>query len=169
MSKSKKIDTKKGNQLASNIKGEYSKDSYNNSIMEQYKLYAQILDEHHNRFMNTIKFFISIQFIFLTGFLVIIKNEVQIGKFGIVMLLLSALFICAVWLIISKSHYKLTTAKHETLEEMELYLPLRPFSYEWHEKLKSGNKYISMRSVFFALPIIMSIIYISLSILALYR
>ncbi|MGB3342982.1 MAG: hypothetical protein WBA61_03640 [Aequorivita sp.] len=117
--------------------------------------------------MNTIKFFISIQFIFLSGFLVIIKNEIKTGKFGIVMLLLSALFICVVWLMISKSHYKLTTAKHETLEEMESYLPLKPFSYEWHEKLKSGNNYISMRTVFYALPLVMSMIYISLSIVAL--
>ena len=169
MSKSKKIDSKERNQLSSNIKGEYSNDNYNNSIMEQYKLYAQILDEHHNRFMNTIKFFISIQFIFLSGFLVIIKNEVEIGKFGIVMLLLSALFICVVWFMISKSHYKLTTAKHETLEDMESYLPLKPFSYEWHNKLKSGNKYISMRSVFYGLPLVMSIIYLSIGIVALYH
>ena len=119
--------------------------------------------------MNTIKFFISIQFIFLSGFLVIIKNEVTIGNFGIIMLALSALFICAVWLMISKSHFKLTTAKHETLEDMESYLPLKPFSYEWHEKLKSGHTYMSMRTVLFALPIVMSIIYISLAIVAIFH
>ena len=165
----KTSDFKDKNRLSSNIKDEFSKETYNSSILEQYKLYAQILDEHHNRFMNTIKFFISIQFIFLSGFLVIIKNEVVIGNFGTIMLVLSALFICVVWFMISKSHYKLTTAKHETLEEIESYLPLKPFSYEWHEKLKSGNKYISMRTVLFALPLVMSIIYVSLGIVAVFN
>lgn len=70
--------------------------------------------------------------------------------------------------MISKSHYKLTTAKHETLEEMEAYLPLKPFSYEWHEKLKSGNNYINMRTVLYALPLAMSVIYVSLAMAAIY-
>lgn len=165
---SKKNDKKEKNPLVSQVKEAYSEDKYNDGILEQYKLYAQILDEHHNRFMNTIKFFISIQFIFLSGFLVIIKNEVEIGTFGTVMLTASALFVCIVWFMISKSHYKLTSAKHETLEEMEAYLPLKPFSYEWHEKLKSGNTYISIRTVLFALPLVMAIIYISLGVVAIY-
>ncbi|CAZ98566.1 RipA family octameric membrane protein [Zobellia galactanivorans] len=156
------------NKLESNLKSDYSNEVYHTSIMEQYKLYAEILDQHHNRFMNTIKFFISIQFIFLSGFLIIIKKEVVMGIFGIIMLLLSGIFICAIWLMISKSHYKLTTAKHETLEEMETYLPLKPFFHEWHEKLKSGNNYINMRTVLFALPVVMSIIYISLAMVAIY-
>ena len=164
----KNDDNDNRNKLESNLKSDYSSDSYHSSIMEQYKLYAEILDEHHNRFMNTIKFFISIQFIFLSGFLIIIKKEVEIGIFGIIMLMVSGIFICTIWLLISKSHYKLTTAKHETLEEMETYLPLKPFSHEWHEKLKSGNNYVNMRAVLFALPIVMSIIYLSLAMVAIY-
>ena len=165
---SKESDINNTNKLESNLKSDYSNEVYHSSVMEQYKLYAEILDEHHSRFMNTIKFFISIQFIFLSGFLIIIKKEVEMGTFGIIMLMVSGLFICAIWLMISKSHYKLTTAKHETLEEMEAYLPLKPFSYEWHEKLKSGNNYINMRTVLYALPLAMSVIYVSLAMAAIY-
>lgn len=165
---SKESDINNTNKLESNLKSDYSSEVYHSSIMEQYKLYAEILDEHQNRFMNTIKFFISIQFIFLSGFLIIIKKEVVMGTFGIIMLMLTGIFICVIWLMISKSHYKLTTAKHETLEEMEVYLPLKPFSYEWHEKLKSGNNYMNMRTVLFALPLVMSVIYLSLAMVAIY-
>lgn len=148
-------------------KKDYPKDTYYNHILEQYKLYAQILDDHHNRFMNTLKYFISIQIIFFSGFGIIIKNEVDLGLFGTLMFLITTLSICGVWLLITRSHYKLTTAKHETLEDMEFYLPLKPFHYEWHDKLNLGKSYLSMRTVFFVLPIVLSIIYLSLTIIVL--
>lgn len=90
---SKESDINNTNKLESNLKSDYSNEVYHSSVMEQYKLYAEILDEHHSRFMNTIKFFISIQFIFLSGFLIIIKKEVEMGTFGIIMLMVSGLFI----------------------------------------------------------------------------
>lgn len=162
MKKSKK---KEIHALESVKKDSFKKDNYHTIVLEQYKMYGQILEENHNRYMSTIKFFISIQIIFLSSFLVIIKKEVVVGVFGVIMLLIVSLSICISWLMVSKSHYKLTKAKHETLEEMEYFLPLKPFSHEWHNKLKSGDTYLSMRTVFFSLPIILSIIYISLGII----
>lgn len=164
MKKNKNIEVHINELMAIGLK-DYAKDKYHDHILEQYKLYAQILDDHHNRFMNTLKFFISIQIIFFSGFGIIMKNEVSLGVFGTFVFLITALSICVVWLLITKSHYKLTTAKHETLEEMEFHLPLKPFHYEWHSKLKSGKSYLSMRTVFFALPIVISIIYLSLFII----
>ena len=161
MAKSKK------RKLLSNLKREDSNNDYDLILLEQYKLYAQKLEGHHNRHINIVKFFISIQLIFLSGFLFVIKDEIQIGNFGIIIMSLVAILFCLVWLATSLSHNRLSTAKHETLEEIESYLPIRPFSYEWDEKLKSGKKYYNIRGIFISIPILMSLIYISLGVIVL--
>lgn len=152
------------NELVSKKKKKYSKEKYFDHILEQYKLYAQLVDEHNNRFMNTLKFFVSIQIVFFSAYALMLKKEVILGYSVLFLILFASLTICYIWFMISKSHYKLITAKYEVLEEMEAFLPLKPFHYEWSNKLNTGKKYTNMTKVYNSLPIIFGLIYISLFI-----
>jgi hypothetical protein len=154
--------TNEASHLVSKKKENYNNEKYYDLILEQYKLYAQLLDEHNNRFMNSLKFFVSMQIVFLSGFALILKKEIVFGYSGLFLILLAALTVCFVWFMISKSHYRLITAKYEVLEEMEAFMPLKPFHYEWNNKLNSEKKYTSMTKVFSSLPIIFGLIYSAL-------
>lgn len=46
--------------------------------------------------------------------------------------------VCIVWLNSIESYKKLSSVKYDIINEIELQLPLRPFTYEW-ERLSNEN------------------------------
>lgn len=132
--------------------------------LEQYKLYAQMLDSHSNRFDSLNKFFLTLNAAMISGLLLLIKENIDIGLIGYLALITLLSVICFVWWVALKSSRHLTTVKYEVLEELEELLPIRPFNYEWYNKMKSGNIYLRIQVTLQWIPWFIMVLYIILGI-----
>lgn len=131
-------------------------------ILEQYKLYAKLLDTHSNRFDSLNKFFLTLHLAVISGLLLIIKENIDISILGYLSLISLPSLICFVWWVALKSSRHYTTIKYEILEEMEELLPTRPFNYEWYNKMKSGNIYLRIQVTLQWIPWFIIVLYVVL-------
>lgn len=150
-------------------------DKYQDHLLEQYKLYVEMMDRTTTRRNQINSFYTSL----LSGLLAIIaiatnKDVAQFQniKFqAIAFLAVSVLgiFLCAVWYINIQSYKRLNSSKFKVISELEKQLPLACYSKEW-ESLKNDGRYkgyLTQTSVERIVPFILSIPYAGLLIYAL--
>ncbi len=135
-------------------------------LLEQYKLYIEMMDRTSSRRIDTSKFYFAI----ITGLFALLPfviNETTMiprSNSGIFVCLISVLVIClsVLWLINTISYRRINRAKFDVIEDMEDKLPYKCYSAEW-ERLKQ-YRYIPFSNIEQIVPILTAVIGVGLAI-----
>ncbi|NBC02393.1 MAG: hypothetical protein GVY20_01675 [Bacteroidetes bacterium] len=142
-----------------------TKNIYMTQLFEQYKLYVQMSDSHSNRFDSLNKFFLSANLAMISGLLLIISENIDLGVIATIVITFVPIIISFVWWASLKSSKQLTKTKYEVIEEMEEHLPIKPFYFEWHTKLESGKKYRNIQNIIHWIPIFFIFLFLALGLI----
>lgn len=127
-------------------------------LFEQYRLYVESADKISDRRINTNVFFISLNTILLTMIGIFYKNNILLAMLSILGFILSIL-----WLLNIVNYIKINKCKFNIINELEKFLPVKPYSYEWYKigKGKNSKNYIPVSKIESCLPIIFMLVYIA--------
>jgi hypothetical protein len=150
-------------------------DKYQDHLLEQYKLYIEMMDRNTTRRNQTNSFYTSL----LSGLLAIIaiatnKDVAQFQniKFQAIAFLavsILGILLCVIWYINIQSYKQLNSSKFKVISELEKQLPIACYNKEW-EFLKNDNRYkgyLTQTSVERIVPFILAIPYTGLLLYAL--
>lgn len=104
--------------------------------------------------------------IFVTLNLAIIAAVSVVWDIKSLLLLVSGIVVCILWILFIRNYKLLNTAKFEVINEMEKKLPSQPFNNEW-DKLEGNKKYRDGTKLERLLPIMFIVLYIVVSIVIL--
>ncbi|MBP2641041.1 MAG: hypothetical protein H6Q66_1992 [Firmicutes bacterium] len=144
--------------LLSGSKIEYG-DSYQQHLLEQYKIYVEMADRISQRRMTVNTFFITLNSIILT-ILGLFKNN--INKWFILIAAVGLITSLA-WFYILNSYRQLNSGKFAVIHELEKSLPASLYAYEW-SLLENGtdrNNYWPISHVEKLIPVIFGLFYIT--------
>ena len=125
---------------------------YNAALLEQWKTCVEMANSNTEKRTNSNNIFITINAALLSvvafslDYMSIIRSIV-----GIV--------VCVVWLYSIESYKKLSSVKYHIVNEIEVHLPLKPFTYEW-EMLNCEKKYFGLTKIEKFLPWIFILLYV---------
>ncbi|ATW26724.1 RipA family octameric membrane protein [Candidatus Formimonas warabiya] len=135
-------------------------DLYKTHIIEQYKLYVEMMDRVSQRRMTANTFFITTNSALLTLFSLFKSTVCNWG------ILISAvgIIITLSWYYIINSYKQLNTGKFKVIHDLETCLPMSLYHYEWKilEEGKNQEKYWPLSHVECYVPIAFGIIYLVL-------
>ena len=152
-------------------KEEYG-DNFKEHLLEQYKLFVEMMDRTSRRRTQTNMFYVSLLSGLLALLSIIVDKDVfsdfQIVIFMIVGVL--GLVLCVVWYVNIGSYRQLNKGKFEIIHEMEKKLPFPCYTKEWDvlDKGKDYKTYRRLSKVEQRVPIIMIIPYVLLMLFSLY-
>lgn len=129
---------------------------YENVVLEQWKTCiaeASGISEKRN---NANNIFITLN----TALFAVITFSLDYKS---ILLLVVGIAICILWICTINSYKKLNSVKYEIINEMELKLPLAPFTSEW-DRLNNKYEYIRLTKIEKFIPWMFIILY-SVSIL----
>lgn len=151
--------------------GDINKNSYGEKfhehLLEQYKLYVEMMDKVTERRGQTNTFNISL----LSGLLALLSllvnkdNNLFSGDQNILLLLLAifGISLCYVWQTNINSYKQLNSLKFKVINEIESHLPFPCYYREWEILSESQkNPYKRLNKVEKFVPLILSIPYILL-------
>lgn len=159
-------------QNSENIRKQKFDDKFPDHLLEQYKLYVEMMDRTTARRNQMNSFYISI----LSGLLAIIAiatnkdiAQFQDTKFQIAAFLAVAILgvlLCAVWYKNIQSYKQLNSSKFKVISELEKQLPFACYDREWEflKKDKRYQGYLTQTNVEKILPFILAIPYLGLLI-----
>ena len=104
-------------------------------VLEQYKLYMEMLDGSTKRRMDTNTFFISINAIMVTFSSFFNKGNTQAP----ILLAVSGILFSLAWVFLLAQYNKVNKAKWDVVYEMEKHLPCNPFEAEWNNLKELGQ------------------------------
>lgn len=147
---------------------------YKAHLLEQYKLYVEMMDKVTERRGQTNAFYISLlsALLALSSLLVNKDNAFFSGDKTIFLFALSVLGIsfCYVWYININSYKQLNKLKFKVINDVEPLLPYPFYAKEWHFlETDPTNKYRRLSKVEKIIPLIMSIPYCSLLVYSIIR
>ncbi len=137
-------------------------DSYREHILEIYKLYVDTVERVADRRAAANNYLLSVNAFLLTafGFAVTFIGNRVIASMPIV-----GIFVCVTWILLTRSHRALNTAKFDVIHELETHLPVGVFSREWDPRGYTWRKwYNHIPYVEHAIPVIFIVLYIMLLI-----
>jgi len=137
-------------------------------LLEQYKLYVEMMDRTSVRRINTNRFYVTILSLLLAFMTFIASGNIDPESYRTSMLSLALLgaLLNVVWFINILSYRQLNTGKFRIIHKMEKELAYECFKKEW-DVLKRGKKtkyYRKLTRVELFLPLILAVPYISLLI-----
>lgn len=142
-------------------------------LIEQYKLYVEMMDRVTERRGQTNTFYISL----LSGLLALLSllvnkdNNLFSGDRSILLLILAILGICLcyVWYTNINSYKQLNSLKFKVIYKMESHLPFPCYYREWEILSEDkNNKYRRLNKVEKFVPLILAIPYFCLFIYSTY-
>lgn len=126
-------------------------------LIDQYRLYIEMMDRISQRRMSANTFFITTNSLIITIYSILksIKQDYSL------LVSFVGIIICISWLFIIISYKQLNTGKFKVIHEIEKCLPLNLFAYEWDllGKGKDDNKYWPLSHIECYIPIAFGIIY----------
>lgn len=130
----------------------------NTVLLEQYKLYVEMMDRTSQRRMDSGKYYLTV----LTGISAIVplifgEKKILIEEFGPILLVVSilGLLICCTWISNIASYRNINSAKFEVIFDMEKKLSYSCYAEEWKILQKNRSKrYIQFSNVEQIIPII---------------
>lgn len=134
-------------------------------ILEQYKLYVEMVDRISARRNLTNVFFLTLNTTIISALGIFLQNKVEITpKWLIFIPALAILTQCAAWWWLICSYRKLNSAKFEIINQLEEKLPSTPYASEWKElgEGKDIKKYLPLTYIENIVPILFGIVYISI-------
>lgn len=124
-----------------------SPDLYRAHVLEQYRIYAGRIAADQSKNEATNAFFLTVNTAIVTAMAFIAKGDFGSHGISVALILLPAVAICLVWWVALRSIAQWSVAQQETLQDMESYLPLKPFTSEWYEKMAKNRGYFKIRVV----------------------
>lgn len=103
---------------------------YSGQILEQYKIYLQMVDNISNRRQSANSFFLTVN----TAIIALISYVSMGSKEPLKyywLIALAGLVICYTWYRLIRSYKDLNSAKFKVIHKMEAYLPFAPYDTEW--------------------------------------
>lgn len=147
-------------------------ENYQEHLLEQYKLYVEMMDRVSARRVQTNSFYISL----LSGLLALLSlvGNKNISNFkntdfqhiAILVLAISGMILCFVWYINIHSYKYLNSIKFKVINEMEEHMPFSCYDREW-KILKTDKKYqgyLTQTQIEKHIPFFLAIPYIGLFI-----
>lgn len=111
--------------------------SYQNHVLEIYKLYVQMADEVSVRRQTANSFYVTINAALVAAIAHISTLRSHEWDYGIIAV--AGIAVCWMWLRNIASYKSLNAGKFYIVNEIENFLPLRPYHAEW-ERLKRGTE-----------------------------
>ncbi len=147
-------------------------ENYQEHLLEQYKLYVEMMDRISARRVQTNSFYISL----LSGLLALLSlvGNKDISNFrntdfqyiAILVLAILGMILCFVWYINIHSYKHLNSIKFKVINEMEEHMPFSCYDREW-KILKTNKKYqgyLTQTQIEKYIPVFLAIPYIGLFI-----
>jgi hypothetical protein len=141
-------------------------------LLEQYKLYVEMMDRVTARRGQTNTFYISLLSGLLALLSLLVDKRLVLG-YQFVVLLVTAILglaLCYVWYANINSYKELNSLKFKVINEIEPYLPFPCYLREW-EILKEDNKsqrYRRLTKVEKYVPFILAVPYFCLLVYSIY-
>lgn len=128
------------------------------ALLEQYKLYVEMMDKVSERRGNANSFFITLHTVVLG---IIGINGFNVEKYWL-LIVIFGLILSYVWGYLLQSYKLLNTGKFEVIHEMEKELPMNMYAYEWEilDYGKNRAKYWPISHLERTIPIVFAIVYI---------
>lgn len=105
-------------------------------ILEQYKLYMEMLDRSTKRRMDTNALFISIHTVMVT----IVSLFNRGNPWALLAVAAAGIAFSILWRALLIHYNTINRVKWDVLYDMEQFLPYKPFYAEYYEKLKRTDK-----------------------------
>lgn len=131
-------------------------------ILDQYRLFAEMLDSHYQRTQEMDRFYISFNVVSLTGMLLAIQNRILVGRWESLFVIIPISIFCILWFYSITSGRRQTSVKHQVLQDIESRLPVRPFCDEWYDKWEQGRKITHVAKYRAFVPFLFVIMYITI-------
>lgn len=128
------------------------------ALLEQYKLYVDMMDKVSERRGNANSFFITLHTVVLG---IIGINGFNVEKYWLLIVILG-LILSYVWGYLLQSYKLLNKGKFEVIHEMEKELPMNMYAYEWEilDYGKNRAKYWPISHLERIIPIVFAMVYI---------
>ncbi|MEP6743320.1 MAG: hypothetical protein ABJB61_12535, partial [bacterium] len=115
--------------LLSNPKEIYG-ERFQEHLLEQYKLYVESAQRVSEKRISTGNYLLTVSSSLLTAFG--ISSTLHFGGGWLIIVPISGLLVSLTWFSLVNSYKNLNTAKFKVIHELEDYLPVALFRYEWH-------------------------------------
>ena len=119
-------------------------EDYDSAVIEQWKICVEMANYNTEKRVSSNNIFITIN----AALLAVISFSLDYKS---IVLSVVGFAVCVVWLYSIKSYKNLSSVKYHIVNEIELLLPLKPFTYEW-DTLSKKNKYVGLTKIEKALP-----------------
>ena len=113
--------------------------AYDTAVLEQWKTCVEMANSNTEKRTNSNNIFITIN----AALLAVISFSLDCKS---IILSIVGIAVCIVWLYSIESYKKLSSVKYHIVNEIELRLPLKPFTYEW-KKLNDEVKYLGLTKI----------------------
>lgn len=145
-------------------------DRYSEHVMEQYKLYVEMVDRISARRQTANSFFLSINTALLAfaGLLASDGQAPEAPLSWILAVAMAGVLLCYSWYRLVRSYKDLNGGKFRVVHAMERLLPLAPYRAEWESvgRGEDPRRYLSFTRLELRVPWIFIALYV---ILVLYR
>ena len=144
---------------------------YKNHLFEQYKIFIQSVEKISDRRQQANNYFITINtaLISLIGFSFQIKffDGIPWIKFFLAFI---GIIICVIFWYLIRSYKQINTGKFAIIHEIEKYLPLALYKYEWKilGEGKDKKKYYPFSHIELWIPCVFGLVYFSFGVILLY-
>ena len=129
---------------------QYSGD-YNASVLEQWKSCVEMADSNTEKRNTSNNVFITIN----SAILAVVTFSLDYKSMFLSVIGVS---ICFLWLRTIESYVQLSKIKYAIVNDMEKYLPMQPYTYEWYKLQK--DKYVGLTKIEKVLPVIFMFIFV---------
>ena len=132
----------------------------NQCLVEQYKLYVEMLEGSNKRRMDTNTFFITITALMVTVASLFSKGDMPAPALALVCG--TGFFFSVIWYVLLRNYNVVNKAKWNVLNEMEAHLQCNPFESEWPKM--QHEKYSSISVLERSLPIVFALVYVAIGL-----
>jgi hypothetical protein len=148
-------------QLLSNTKEAYG-DRFQDHLLEQYKLFVDSSLRVSEKRISTGNYLLTVSSSLMTVFG--IATTLQVGGRWLSIIPIAGLLVSLTWFSLIRAYKDLNTAKFKVIHELEDYLPVALFRYEWHScDLGKGKTYKPITHLERWIPLIFAAVYLALT------
>ena len=148
-------------QLLSNPKEVYG-ERFQEHLLEQYKLFVDSSLKVSEKRISTGNYLLTVSSSLMTIFG--IASTLRVGGRWLSIIPVAGLLVSLTWYSLIRAYKNLNTAKFKVIHELEDYLPVALFRYEWHScELGQGKAYRPITHLERWIPLIFAIVYVALT------
>lgn len=156
------VDQHPVDQLISNPKEIYG-ERFQEHLLEQYKLFVDSSLKVSEKRISTGNYLLTVSSSLMTVFG--IATTLHVGGRWLAIIPVAGLLVSLTWFSLIRAYKDLNTAKFKVIHELEDYLPVALFRYEWHScELGKGKAYKPITHLERWIPLIFALVYVALTV-----